>query len=157
MGLEIGEIAGGGKSFQFDEIGDKCSGKITLIERRQQRAFDSGEPLTWDDGTPRMLTYIEVQTSERVDEDDDGVRALYCKGGNYEIAEGQGLSAEQALVQAAKDAKVKTLDEGGDLDMVFSGRAKATVRGYQPAKLYVARYKAPTSSVDMGDLFEDAS
>ena len=153
MGLDISEVAGGGKSFQFDEIGDKCSGKITLIERRQQRAFDSGKPLEWDDGTPRMLTYVEVETSLRDDDDDDGIRALYCKGGNFEIAEGQGVSAEQALVQAAKDAKVKTLDEGGDLDMVFSGRSKATVRGYQPAKLFVARYSPPVASVAADDLF----
>lgn len=150
-GLDIGDIAGGGKAAQFDEIGDKVSGKITLIERRQQRAFEDGAPLSWDDGTPRMLTYVELQTDERADDDDDGIRACWMKGGNFEIAEGKGLSAEAALVAAAKEAKAKTIDEGGKLTVVFSGRGKPTVRGYQPSKLWVMRYEAPTSSIDVDD------
>lgn len=154
MALEMSDIAGGGKAFQFDEIGDKCVGEIKLIERRQQRSFDGGAPLTWDDGSPRLLTYIEIQTDLQEDGEDDGVRALYCKGGaNFEAAEGKGTSAEVALVNAMKDAGTKTMDEGGTLAMVFTGRAKPTTRGYQPAKLFQAQYKPPTHSVAADDLF----
>lgn len=154
MPLNTNEIAGGSKAFPFEEIGDKVTGQITLVERRQQRSFDSGKPLEWDDGSPRMLTYIELQTDLRDDGDDDGVRAVWAKGGQFEVAEGQGKSAEQALVQAAKDANVKTIEEGGKLSVVFSGRSKPTIRGYQPAKLFVMRYEPPTSSVDTDDLFD---
>ena len=78
--MDINELDGGGKAWSPDKVGEKLDGVITLIERRQQRSFDGGAPLTWDDGSPRMLTYIELQTSEKDDADDDGVRALYLKG-----------------------------------------------------------------------------
>lgn len=156
MGLDINDIAGGGKSFAFEEIGDKVSGRIKTVDRRQQRNFSDGTPLEWDDGSPRMLTYVELETDlAEPGEDDDGVRAIYCKGGQFEVAEGQGKSAEQALVQAAKDAGVKTIEEGGTLSVVFSGRSKPTVRGYQPAKLFVMRYEPPRSSVSTDDLFAE--
>jgi hypothetical protein len=154
MGLDIGEISGGSKSFPFEEIGDRVGGRIRTVERRQQRSFDGGAPLTWDDGSPRMLTYIELETELHDDNEDDGLRAVYCKGGQFEVAEGQGRSAEQALVEAARQAGVKTIEEGGTLRVVFSGRSKPTTRGYQPAKLFVMQYEPPRSSVSTDDLFE---
>ena len=102
-----------------------------------------------------MLTYVELDTGLSDGDDDDGVRALYCKGGNFEVAEGDGLSAERAIVEAAKKAGVKSLEEGAKLAVVFSGRAKATTRGYQPAKLYTMKYEAPKASVAVDDLFDD--
>jgi hypothetical protein len=151
MGLNLNEIASGSKAFPFEEIGDKVTGTILLVERRQQRSFDGGKPLEWDDGSPRMLTYVELQTDLRDDENDDGIRALYCKGGNFEIAEGRGEAAEKALVNAAREAKADSIEEGGTLTAVFSGRSKATVRGYQPAKLFVMRYEPPVSKIDVSD------
>lgn len=156
MGLPVGEISGGSKAFQFDEIGDTCQGEITLIERRQQRGFDGGAPLVWDDGSPRMLTYVEVQTDLHDDGDDDGVRALYLKGGkNFEPAEGSGSSGEIALAEAAKAAGIGSIEEGSQIAVQFSGRAKATTRGYQPAKLFTAQLKAPVHAVAADDLFGD--
>lgn len=155
MSFNISEIAAGGKAFPFEDVGDKVTGTIKLIERRQQTSFENNTPLTWDDGSPRMLTYVELETDLRDDDDDDGVRTLYCKGGNFEAAEGSGLSAERALVDAAKRANVKTLDEGGKLTVVFSGRGKATTRGYQPPKLFTMKYEPPKASVAVDDLFDD--
>lgn len=153
--MDITEIAAGGKSFSFEEVGDKVSGVIQVIERRQQTSFENNEPLTWDDGSPRMLTYVELATDLKDDDDDDGVRSLYCKGGNYEVAEGSGLSAERALLEAAKKAGAKSIDEGGKLSVVFSGRAKSKTRGYQPAKLYTMKYEPPKGSVAVDDFFDD--
>jgi hypothetical protein len=155
MSFNIGEIASGSKAFPFEEVGDKVSGTIKLIERRQQTSFENSTPLTWDDGSPRMLTYIELDTDLRDDDDDDGVRALYCKGGNFEAAEGSGASAERALVEAAKKAGMKNIDEGAKLQVVFTGRAKPTTRGYQPAKLFTMKLEAPKASVAVDDLFDD--
>ena len=155
MSFDLSEIASGGKAASFDEVGDKVSGTIVLVERRQQTSFENNTPLTWDDGSPRMLTYIELETEIRDDDDDDGIRAIYAKGGNFEAAEGAGLSAERALVEAAKKAGAKSLDEGGKLDVVFSGRGKATTRGYQPPKLFTMRYSAPKASVSVEHLFDD--
>ena len=41
-GLAIGDIAGGGKAWSADKVGDKVVGEITLIERRQQRSIRAG-------------------------------------------------------------------------------------------------------------------
>jgi hypothetical protein len=155
-GLDINEIAGGGKAWSPDEVGDKISGTITLVERRQQRSFDGGAPLTWDDGSPRMLTYVELETSLKDDADDDGVRALYLKGGrNFEAAVGSGASGEVALVEAAKKAGLSSIEAGCKLTVVHSGVAKPTTRGYQGAKLYTMKLEAAKSSVSVDDLFDN--
>lgn len=155
MGMQISEITSGGKAWAGDVIGDKVGGKVRLVERRQQRDFTSGDPLTWSDGSPRMLTYIEIETNLRDSEDDDGVRALYAKGGNFEPAQGTGAAMERAIVDAVKAVGASSIDEGADLQVAFTGLAKPTTRGYQPAKLYTAKYTPPTTSVDVGDLFSD--
>ena len=157
MGLQINEIASGGKAWSGEEIGDKIGGKIKLVERRQQRNFTTGEPEFWSDGNKKMLTYIELETAERDPErdDDDGVRALYAKGGNFEPANGNGQAMERAIVDAVKAAGATSLDEGAELQVAMTGLAKPTTRGYQPAKLYTAKYTAPKSSVAVDDLFGD--
>lgn len=155
MPLPLSEIGGGGKSWSPETIGDKISGRIRLVDRRAQRAFGGGEELTWDDGRPRLLTYIEIETDLRDDDDDDGVRALYCKGGrNFEAAEGSGTSLEVAVAEAVKAAGCNSIDEGGTLAVAHTGVAKPTTRGYQGAKLYRAQYKAPVTSVSADDLFD---
>ena len=155
MSFSINEIAGGGKAFPFNEIGDKVTGTIKVIERRQQTSFENSTPLFWDDGSPRMLTYVELETDLRDDDDDDGVRALYCKGGNFEPAEGTGLAAERALVEAAKKAGLKDIEEGTKLTVIFSGKAKPSVRGYQPAKLFAMKMEAAKASIAVDALFDD--
>lgn len=155
MGVPINEIASGGKAWSGEVVGDRIKGIVKLVERRQQRDFTTGDPLTWSDGSPRMLTYIELETSMRDSDDDDGTRALYAKGGNFEVASGTGAAMERAIVEAVKAVGASSIDEGAELEVVHSGLAKPTTRGYQPAKLYAAKYTAPTSSVDVSDLFSD--
>ena len=154
--FNISDLDGGSKSWVPENIGDKVQGKVVDIKRVQQTSFDDGTPLEWPDGSPRMQTVVEIQTSETTSGDDDGVRTLWLKGGkNYEVAEGEGKSGELALAQAAKDAGASTIETHGELTFVFSGKSKPTTRGYQPAKLYTARYKAPVASVSTSDLFDD--
>jgi hypothetical protein len=154
MSLPLSELGGGAKAWSAENMGDKIVGKITLVERRQQRALDGGKPETWDDGSPRMLTYIELQTDEHVDDDDDGIRSLYAKGGrNHEAAQGSGTSMEVAIAEAVKAAGCNSIDEGATLAVQHTGVAKVTVRGHNPAKLYKAQYKAPIQSVSADDLF----
>jgi hypothetical protein len=56
MGLQLSELGGGAKAWSPENIGDKISGKIRLIERRQARSLDTKQLETWDDGSPKMLT-----------------------------------------------------------------------------------------------------
>ena len=156
MGLALSELGGGAKAWSADNIGDKISGRIRLVERRQQRGMDGGGPQTWDDGSPRMITYIELETDLHDDDDDDGVRSLYAKGGrNHEPAEGSGTSMEVAIAEAVKAAGCNSIDEGATLAVAYTGSAKPQTRGYSPAKLYRAQYKAPVSSVSADDLFDN--
>ena len=151
--MDINEIDGGGNSWKPENIGDKVSGTILSVKRVQQTSFDDGTPLTWNDGSPRMQTVVDLQT-DLGNGDDDGVRAIWLKGGNFEVAEGKGLSGEKALAAAAKEAGSKSIDEGAKLQVMFSGKAKPTTRGYQPAKLYTMKYEAPVASVSADDLWD---
>ncbi len=153
--LALNEIGGGSKSFPFENVGDKVAGIIKLVERRQQRSFDGGTPLTWDDGSPRLLTYLEIETDLRDSDDDDGVRALYAKGGNFEAASGSGQALEKAIVDAVKKAGASSIDAGARLAVAFTGVGKATTRGFQPPKLFTAQYEPPRASVDVDDLFDN--
>lgn len=155
MPVSLDELGGGGKSWQHD-VGDKIDGTIVSIKRVQQTDFTSGEPLTWSNGDPRMQTVVELQTDLRDSDDDDGIRTLWLKGGkNYEPQTGSGQSGEVALAQAAKDAGAKSIEEGARLQFRCTGLAKPTTRGFQPARLYTAKYTAPVQSVKADDLFDD--
>lgn len=155
MPVSLDDLGGGGKSWQHD-LGDKISGTIVSVKRVQQTDFTTGEPLTWSNGDPRMQTVIELQTDNRDGDDDDGIRTLWLKGGkNYEAQTGSGQSGEVALAQAAKDAGAKSIEEGAKLQFACTGLAKPTTRGFQPARLYTAKYTAPVQSVQADDLFDD--
>jgi len=156
MPVGLSEIGGGGKSWSPETIGDTIKGVIRTVERRPQRDFGTGKDLLWDDGRPRLLTYIELETDLHDDADDDGVRALYAKGGkNFEASEGSGTSMEIAIAEAVRAAGEKSIEEGATLAVAYTGRSKPTTRGYQPANLFKAQYKAPVSSVQADDLFGD--
>jgi hypothetical protein len=102
-----------------------------------------------------MLTYVEIETDLRDSDDDDGIRALYLKGGkNFEPAEGKGMSGELALVEAAKKANMSSIEPGAVLTVLHSGVAKPTTRGYQGAKLYTMKLEAAKQSVSLDD-FDD--
>ena len=156
MSMNLEELGGESTSWSPEEIGDKISGTILSIKRKQQTDFSTNEPLTWSNGDPRMQTLVELQTDERLNDDDDGVRTLWLKGGkNFEPGTGKGQSGEEALKTAVKETGSKTIDEGATLQVVMTGLAKPTTRGYQPAKLYTMKYTAPSLSADVDDLFAD--
>ncbi|MBT2484832.1 MULTISPECIES: hypothetical protein [unclassified Microbacterium] len=72
-------LAGGGKTAKFETVGTRWSGVVTKAEPRQATNFDTGKPDFWDDGQPKMQAVVSIQTDERIDETDDGVRAIYIK------------------------------------------------------------------------------
>jgi hypothetical protein len=157
MSLDLNDLDGGSNSWLPEEIGDKIKGKILDVKRVQQTDFTTGEPLFWQDEQPRLQTVVELQTDLSESGDDDGKRTVWLKGGaNYEAAEGKGKSGEVALSIAAKADGATAVEEGADLIVIFSGLAKATVRGYNQAKLYSMKYTAPKASISADDLdFDD--
>lgn len=148
-------FGGGGKSAKFEAMGDMVSGVITSAEVKQQTSMEDNTPLTWSNGDPRMQLVIKLQTEDKVDEDDDGIRALYAKGGDFEIAEGQGKSMKSAIADAVKKANASTIVEGGTLKVAYTGEGKKTSRGYSAPKLFTAKYTPPVAGVEAKDLFDD--
>ncbi len=149
-------FGGGGKAAKFEQVGDLVEGTIVSAEIKQQTDMETGEALTWSDGRPRNQLVVTLQTALRDGgDDDDGVRRIYAKGGNYEVASGVGSSMKDAIADAVKKSGAKSLDEGGTLKVAYTGEGKKTNRGFSAPKLFRASYKAPVSSVDADDLFDE--
>jgi|SRR4029079_16333994 len=146
---------GGGKAFKFEQLGDFVEGEITDVELSQQTDMETQAPLTWSDGKPRMQLVVAIQTKLSEGENDDGIRKVYAKGGNYEVASGSGKSMKDAIYDAMKKAEAPTIVEGGWIKIAYTGEGKKTNRGFSAPKLYKAAYKAPVQSVAAEDLFED--
>lgn len=146
---------GSGKAASFDNIGDVCEGTITNVQLGQQTSLEDNTPLTWSDGSPRMQLVISMQTDQKVDDNDDGIRRVYAKGGKFEAQTGSGKAMKDAIADAVKASGAKTIEEGGFLRVGYTGEGKRTNRGYSAPKLYKASYKAPVSSVAASDLFDE--
>jgi len=137
-------------------VGDSVTGIVVSAAKEQQRDFDSGAPLEWDNGEPRMESVVILETDLRDPEsdNDDGRRALHLRGGNYEVAEGSGVSGEKALLEAIQRSGIRC-EAGVRLTAKISGMAKVTGRGRNPAKLWTITMEKATSSIGEGDLFDD--
>ncbi len=147
------ELGGeGGKSFKFDKIGDKVSGKLIEVAQRDQTDFE-GKVLTWDNGEPRKVWVFTLETELREDEDDDGIRTVWAKGGNYTVDSGSGSAMLPAIKEAVKKSGHNGELEGGDLAVAYTGTGVKTHVAYSAPKLYTAQYLAPVNSVSTDDLF----
>ena len=138
------------------EVGDKISGLVVSASKEQQRDFDTGALLEWDNGDPRMESVVIVETDLRDPEleNDDGTRALHLRGGNYEVAEGSGVSGEKALLEAINKAGVRC-EAGVKITAAISGMAKPTGRGRNPAKLWTIKLEKAAPGIDADDIFGD--
>lgn len=148
-------FGGGGKAAKFEQVGDFIEGTITDVRMTQQTSMESNEPLTWQDGSPRMQLVVTLETTHREGDNDDGLRRIYAKGGNFEIADGSGKSMKDAIADAVRKAEARGIEEGGTLKVAYTGNGKKTNRGYQAPKLFKASYKAPVANVPVADLFDD--
>lgn len=139
-------LGGGGSSAKFDQPGDTVAGTITSTEVREQTDIQTGKPLTWDNGDPRMQLVVSLQTDLRDDNDDDGVRAVYVKGSKKPGSK----SLHDAVRAAVQSAGAKGLEVGGTLSVSYVGDEPSQTRGFSPRKLYEARYAAPDKAAQTG-------
>lgn len=134
-------LGGGGKSAKFETPGDTVTGVVCAPpELRQQTDMKTGAPKTWDNGDPVMQLVVKLQTDEREDTEDDGVRNLYVAGGF------KRASLQKAVADAIRTAKAKGLEVGGTLAVKFTGEEPPQTKGFSPAKLYAAKYTPPTDA-----------
>ena len=137
-------------------IGDKISGIVVSAGKEQQRDFDTGSLLEWDNGDPRMESVVIVSDTGLKDpelENDDGTRALHLRGGNYDAAEGAGVSGEKALLEAIQKSGIRC-EPGVKIQAAITGMAKPTGRGRNPAKLWTIKLEKAEPGIDADDLFD---
>ena len=148
-------MGGGVKAFPFDNMGDVVEGEIVNMETRQQTEMTAdgskGAPKFFDDGRPMMMGVLTLQTDLRTDDDDDGLRSVYIRGGSFDIAQGKGMSSGAALKDAVKRSGAKNVEIGGRLAIAWTGVAPRK-GGFNPAKLYTATYKAPSIGIDIDEM-----
>lgn len=131
-------MGGGLAAAKFPEIGTTITGRIVRKpEARQQTDIESGEPLTFANGDPRMQIVVNLATADRdpAKPDDDGERALYIKGNML-----------NAIREAVRRTGAKGLEVGGTLTVTYTGDGEKKNRAFNAPKLYSATYVAPTAS-----------
>ena len=124
--------------------GGRVIGEPELV---QQRDYDTGEPLTWDDGRPKKQLIIDVQTDlNEPNEDfpeDDGVRRFYVKG-----------NLQKAIRQALREARADEVEEGGELYVTFTGFGERPVsksgKKLNAPREHTARYVKPSAAYVQG-------
>lgn len=124
-------------SAKFPEVGTTVKGRIAQKpEVQQQRDFDSGELLYWDDGNPKKQVKVVLATDERDADipDDDGMRALYIKANL------------QKAVQAALRKAGSKMEAGGFLSVTYTSEGEVKKKGMNAPKLYSAQYTPPSEA-----------
>lgn len=118
--------AGGVPSCKFDNIGDSYEGVIVREEVRDQTDIETGVVQTWDDGTPKKMVTLDIQTSLN-DPDikgDDGMRRLYMKSA--------GLTALRTEWRRVGGIPLV----GATIKVTYTGNGTPASRGRTPAKLF---------------------
>jgi hypothetical protein len=135
-------LAGGLPGAAFDEIGDEWTGTVISAERVQQTDYDTGVPVTWDDGQPKMMLHIDIATEVRDEEivGDDGSRRLYVRG-----------NLLTAVRQAMRAAKVR-LEPGCILTVKYVDDGTPPKKGMNAPKLYEATIQAAPTGIDADEL-----
>lgn len=130
-------MGGGVAAAKFPAIGTVITGRIVRApEARQQTDIESGEPLTFANGDPRMQIVCPLATELRdpANPDDNGDRNLYIKGNML-----------NAVRDAVKKAGAKGLEVGGTLTITYIADGEKKNRAFNAPKLYSALYAPPTA------------
>ena len=146
-------MGNGAKAFPFEELGATVKGQIVDMKKQQQTDMQTKKPAYWDNGDPKMMLQVVLQTDLRDDEEDEGLRAVYLRGGNPTAIKGKGTSGLVAVKDAVKrSGTTKGIEIGGKLTLQFSGEGQAPNKGFNAPKLYQASYEPPSYAVDIDEL-----
>lgn len=140
----------GGNTFPFDNVGDHVQGTVLDLAEVQQSDMQTGQPAFWDDGKPKMMYRVTLQTELRdsANPADDGKRTVYLRGAKKPKDDG-GKSSLCAVLDAVKAATGSgNLAYGGKLTLQYAGNGPQTNRGFNPPKYYQAWYEAPTMALE---------
>lgn len=126
-------------AFQKDDtVGKSVTGRIESAELRQVTSFETQEPETWADGSPKQQVVITILTDLAEGPDDDGRRRVYVKWWGDQ---------KKALVAAIKNSGDSDLHPGGTFTATFSGLGEVKTRGFNAPKLYTYSYVKPPTGL----------
>lgn len=135
-------LEGGAPGASFDEIGDSWEGTVTFFEKVQQTDYDTGAPVTWDDGNPKFMLHVDIQTDVRDDDiaGDDGIRRLYVRGNML-----------TNFRKALRTSKLR-LREGVFVKVTYTANGEPPKKGMNPPKLYDVEVGPPAEGLSADDL-----
>lgn len=118
-------------------------GRVLAMEKAQQRDIN-GNKKFWDDGEPmwQLVFTIDTGVTDPSIDNDDGVRKIYAKA--------QMLTA---IREAVKRSGHRGDLVGGTLAVRYKEDGEVTKRGYNPPKIYDAKFTPPTEA----DLLDDVA
>lgn len=141
--------AAGPPAIKLGAIGDYVDLAVVDIDEVRSRDAKTGDPLSWDDGTPRMhkrLTLLVVNASR------GGI--VGPRGEEQPVEDGTlvTLHAEGSRWFAYRDAVAEhgTVNVGDVMRWKWAGEKPAQTRGFNPSKVYECKLRAPRG--DDGDL-----
>lgn len=131
-------LAGGVPSCTWPEIGAKHSGTVLDFRIEQARDYETGKPKFWDDGNPVKQLVITLQTDEQdpKKDDDDGIRALYCRG--------QLLKAVREAVRPHGGIAV-----GGKVGAQFESEGEKPKPHLNAPKVFRVEYAPPVKAANL--------
>ena len=115
-------LSGGLVAAKWPEIGFVVEGTVKAAKMQQQRDYDSGEPLFWNDGSERKqlvvdlqseatgVTWKGLQNKKTAVPNDTGMRALYVKG-NLQRAFSQALRDAQAPFENGSYLRIERIED----------------------------------------------
>lgn len=119
-------------SWKDSKPGDSIEGFIVTSAAGVQTKMDTGEVLTFDDGSPRPQVVITLQTKLGDGGDDDGRRRLFVKG-----------QMMKAFKEAIKAAHAPGPRPGGKVIVTYTGDGVAKGKGFNAPKLFSVVYGRP--------------
>lgn len=146
---------GGSKAAGWDVKLTTHKGKILKVDVVQARDIKDGTPATWPDGSPKEQLVVTIQTEEHDDVEDDGVRAIYLKGGKFSKTVEGGKVAKtslEATKDALKAAGVAEFEIGAEYAVQYVTDGDKTNPGFNAPKLFLAEYASPAPAVNSGGL-----
>jgi len=117
MSVSVEELFSEGPKYtsvKFPTVGTKFSGVVIEQEAQQQREFESGTPLFWPDGRPKMQVVLTCTDSAT----GDTVR-LYCKSLMLKAAK-----------EAVRAAGLKSFEPGTKIEVAYTGDAPNRAKEY---------------------------
>lgn len=138
---------GGGRAAKFERIGQLYEGAIVSPPKKTvQTDIATKQPkVSKFSGQPLQQVLVQIQTTLKEAEDDDGIRTLYVKN-----------KMATAVGTAMREAGVSRLEVGGYLQVGYVRDIPSDTPGFRPSKDFLAKYTPPAVK-DASDFFAQAA